>query len=71
MLLDIDGEILNWLSQLDSLELSNCSWLLVIPANSTTIPTTDINKKLNTTQKSVMSQLFVPFESLPSMQITY
>ena len=66
MLLDIDGEILNWLSQLDSLELSNCSWLLVIPANSTTIPTTDINEKLNTTQKSVMSQLFVPFESLPS-----
>ena len=66
MLLDIDGEILNWLSQLDSLELSNCSWLLVIPANSTTIPITDINRKLDTTQKSVMSQLFVPFESLPS-----
>ena len=66
VLLDIDKDILDWLSQLDSKELSNCSWLLVVPANATSMPLTSINDNINSTQKSVISKLFSPFKSMTS-----
>ena len=69
LMLDIDQEILNWLSQLDRKQFSDCSWLIIHPTNSMSRSIFPLGPVLNLSQESSIHKILEPFEIVPSITL--
>ena len=66
VILDIDREILNWLSHLDSKQFSECSWLIILPIQSRLSTSIFPLGSLSTPQElSDIDNILNPLEIIP------
>lgn len=66
VVLDIDSEILEWLGLLNSNQLADCSWLIALPINTTSISMTTTVTSFNATEISATKNILSPFETMLS-----
>ena len=66
VILDVDREILEWLSLLSSKQLADCSWLVALPVNSDSISMTTSVTSINETEISATNNLLSPFRPMTS-----
>ena len=66
VVLDIEPDILIWLSSLSTKELADCTWLMILPTNEPLMRGTSMLKKLDDSEKSKIGQILSPFQTMSS-----
>ena len=69
LMLDIDHDILDWLSHLDRKQFSDCSWLIIRPTKSMSGSIFSLGPVFDITQEPSPKKTFEPFEIIPGISI--
>ena len=67
VIIDIDKEIVDWMSQRSTREFSHCSWLIATQTNLTV--TAHVNARIGSTEKDIISEQSSIFRSLRGKKI--
>ena len=66
VVLDVDWEVLEWFGLLSSKQLADCSWLMIIPSNGTSLLMTTLIASFNSEQISETNTILSPFKTIMS-----